>query len=83
MKNLLHFHTMGQSRNTSEEEFTYRLFVGEKGRFVNEGFAEFLSLTQNGITCLERDNVITHSRKKYRSPQRVALAWRAILWSIP
>jgi hypothetical protein len=39
---------MGQSR--------YRLFVGEKGRFVDEGFAEFLSLKQNGITCLERDN---------------------------
>jgi hypothetical protein len=72
---------MCQSQNTIKQQYISRLIVGEKGRFVVEGFVEFLSLKQNGIKCLERDNVITRSRKKYRSPQRVALAWRAILWS--
>jgi hypothetical protein len=43
----------------SKQQYISRLIVGEKGKFVDEGFVEFLSLKQNGITCLERDNVIT------------------------
>jgi hypothetical protein len=67
---------MGQSQNTIKEQQIYRLIVGEKGRFVNEGFTEFLLLKQNGITCLECCD--TCSQKKYCSPQWVALTWHTI-----
>jgi hypothetical protein len=50
---------MGQSRNTIKHKQIYRLIVREKGRFVDEAFAEFSSLKQNGIRASARRRLLT------------------------